>query len=592
MAGSGIIPRAFIDDLITRIDIVDLIDSYVPLKRAGRSFVACCPFHQEKSPSFNVSQTKQFYHCFGCGVSGNSISFMMSYRNLEFREAIEELAARAGLEVPYENNKGFKEQAKNSLDLYTVLSHVTDYYQKLLYESPQAELAREYVRKRELSGTVVKEYQLGYALDGWNNLIQTFPKAEKELIATGMLVEKAQGRPYDQYRNRLMFPIHDRRGRIIGFGGRVLDSTLPKYINSPETTLFHKSKTLYGLYQISQKNPHPEYILVVEGYMDVIALAQNGISNAVAALGTATTRDHIQSLLRYSKHLVFCFDGDKAGRKAAWKALESTLPYLDAQAQFHFMFLPENEDPDTLIRQEGKEAFERRIKQATSMDVFFFEELMRSLDLSSMADRGKLVEMAKPYFATIPSCAYQDLMMEQLARFARMNMDLLQKQIHGKSERYLSNATEYPKNYRVTPKNTVKSMTRTNARIALALLIQHPELIEQIKVMPSADNSKGGKMLQDIMYVLKKESIRSTGGLLEYYREHEYYPWITRLAIFSHGAPLNGISEEFLGAIQNMQKEQKDKEIRSMLQQKSSATFSDSDRRELFEKIRKNKTER
>ncbi len=624
MAGSGIIPRAFIDDLIARIDIIDLIDSYVPLKRAGRSFVACCPFHQEKSPSFNVSQTKQFYHCFGCGVSGNVISFMIAYRNLEFQEAIEELAARVGIEVPYEssNNARNPKNAKISEDLYTLLSRVANYYQEQLFKAPQAETAREYVKKRGLSPAIIKEYQLGYALDGWNRLSQAFPGTDKNLIATGMLVEKQQGRSYDQYRNRLMFPIHDRRGRIIGFGGRVLDDSLPKYINSPETTLFHKSKSLYGLYQVAQKNAQKDvdYILIVEGYMDVIALAQNGVPNVVAALGTATTRDHVQSLLRYTKHFVFCFDGDKAGRKAAWKALESTLPFLDKQAQFHFMFLPEGEDPDSLIRQEGKEAFEQRIKVAISLDIFFFEDLTRALDLSAMADRGKLVEMAKPLFALMPTCAYHDLMMEKLAGLSRLSMDTLKKQMNGgklpeepaylqsadlqlpnpnknsnynnfKNNNYGSHYNNQYRPYAPKPAQPPMSMTRTNARIALALLIQHPELIDQITEIPSADSldAKGGKMLLDIMTLLKQESIRSTGGLWEYYREHEYFQWITQLAMFEHGAPLDGIVPEFLGAVENMQKEHKEKEIKTMLQKNSSTDYSDVERRQLFDKIRKSK---
>lgn len=579
MAGTGTIPRAFIDDLITRIDIVDLIDSYIPLKRTGRNFVACCPFHQEKSPSFNVSQTKQFYHCFGCGASGNVISFMMNHRNLEFLEAIDELAARAGVSVPRENVIA----NPISQDLYTLLSQVAQHYHKQLYHSSQALQAREYLKKRGLSEGVIQDYQLGYALDAWNNLSNVFPKMEKALIATGMLVEKSSGRPYDQYRDRIMFPIHDRRGRIIGFGGRVLDAAKqPKYINSPETTLFHKSKALYGLYQASQKNPHPDYLFIVEGYMDVIALAQHGIPQAVAALGTATTRDHVQSLLRYTKHLVFCFDGDNAGRKAAWKALESALPYLDAQAQFDFMFLPDGEDPDSLIRKEGQAAFIERIKTAKSLDVFFFEELTRSLDLSAMADCSKLIESSKSYFAWMPVCAYRDLMLEKLARFSRMNITLLEKQLKGDvSEEKTSGFSTPPK----------KTLTRTNARLALSLLIQHPELIENVHSIPSLEslNPKGGKILYDIMTVLKAESMRSTGGLLEYYREHEYYEWITQLAIFPHNVPPDGLKEEFLGALQKMQREHADRKIKTILQRKQATDFSDEERRALLAMIQKNK---
>lgn len=583
MAGTGTIPRAFIDDLITRIDIVDLIDSYVPLKRAGRSFVACCPFHQEKSPSFSVSSSKQFYHCFGCGVSGNVISFMMAHRNLEFLEAIDELAARAGVTVPRENQAATAKFLQSSQNLYTLLSQVVQHYQKQLYQSPQAGQAREYLKKRGLSDDIIQAYELGYALEAWNNLGNMFPKAGKALLATGMLVERSSGGgTYDQYRDRIMFPIHDRRGRVIGFGGRVLDPTKqPKYINSPETTLFHKSKALYGLYQVSQRNPHPEYLLIVEGYMDVIALAQHGIQYVVATLGTATTRDHIQSLLRYTKHLIFCFDGDNAGRKAAWKALESALPYLDAQAQFRFMFLPENEDPDTLVRQEGSEAFMARFQTAKPLDIFFFEELSAHLDLSAMADCSKLVELTKPYFALMPACAYRDLIQEKLARFSRMNMDSLEKLL-------MNQKTEAQDTLLMPPKQKLR---RTNARLALALLIQHPELMDQVSTIPSLEslNAKGGKMLHDIMTTLKQQPIRSTGGLLEYYRGHEYFDWIAQLALFPHGAPIEGIKEEFLGSLEKMQKEYTDKTIRTMLQHKYSTDFSDEERRKLLIMIQKNK---
>lgn len=576
---AGTIPRAFIDDLITRIDIVDLIDSYIPLKRAGRSFLACCPFHQEKTPSFNVSSTKQFYHCFGCGANGNAISFMMNYRNLEFRDAIEELASRAGLQVPHENQSAaFKNNYGD--DLYSLLSKVAEYYQQQLFQSPQAEKARDYLKSRKLSGTVIKNYQLGYALDGWNHLSQAFPKFEKDLIKTGMLVPKEQGRPYDQYRDRIIFPIHDRRGRIIAFGGRVIDNKLPKYINSPETTLFHKSKALYGLYQVAQVNPHPDYIYIVEGYMDVIALAQQGIFQAVAALGTATTRDHVQSLLRYTKQLIFCFDGDNAGRKAAWKALESALPYLDAQVNIQFMFLPEGDDPDSFVRREGKEPFERQPKKA--LDVFFFETLTEQLDLSTMADCGKLVERAKSYFEQIPLCAYRDLMMEQLARFVRMDPSSLEKQMKNQISHPLIKPIE---------KKMQPVQKRTNARLALALLIQYPELIEQIHQMPSPDSMdpKSGKILCELMTVLRQSSLRTTGQLLEYYREHAYFQWISQLAVFPHGVPETGILAEFLGAVENMQKEYADKKIKTMLQRKYATDYSPEERQQLLEMIQKNK---
>lgn len=570
-SSSGSIPKSFIDDLISRIDIVDLIDSYVPLKRAGRNFSACCPFHQEKTPSFSVSQIKQFYHCFGCGVSGNVVSFMMAYRNLEFREAIVELASRVGLEVPHEKNHAV---SKISQNLYLLLSEVAHYYQTQLQQSIQA---KNYLLERGLTESIIQEYQLGYAREGWSNLLSTFPKSEKALISTGMLIEKSPGRAYDAYRHRIMFPIHDRRGRVIGFGGRVLeDGQLPKYINSPETTLFHKSKSLYGLYQVAKKNPHPEFILVVEGYMDVIALAQHGIPYVVATLGTATTREHVQSLLRYTQHLVFCFDGDKAGRKAGWKALESSLPYLDAKAKFQFMFLPEGEDPDTLIRQGGVDILAKYMREAKTLDALFFEELTQHLDLSSMADRSKLVEITKPYFTLMPACAYRDLMMEELAHKARINMHLLQGQI----------PKEKPESFSL--KKEVKTI-KTHARLALTLLIQHPELVDHLDVIPSPDlmDPKSGPIIHELITVIKNNNIKTTGSLLEHYRGHEYAVWINKLAIASHSIPFMGVKEEFLGALTKLQQEFLDTKIRTIHKEKERASFSPEERLALLEMIKK-----
>lgn len=571
--GSGLIPKAFVDDLITRIDVVDLIDGYVPLKRAGRGFTACCPFHQEKSPSFHVSQPKQFYHCFGCGANGNAISFMMSYRNLGFREAIIELAARVGLPVPTEKNSAI---SKVSQDLYTLLSRVTEHYQQQLAQSPQAAKARDYLQQRGLSQAIIDEYQLGYTPDAWHHLSTAFPTSEKALIATGLLVEKPSGTPYDQYRDRVMFPIHDRRGRPIGFGGRVLDPTkLPKYINSPETTLFHKSKVLYGLYQAAQKNPHPDYWLVVEGYMDVIALAQQGIPHAVAALGTATTRDHIQSLLRYSKKIIFCFDGDNAGRKAAWKALESALPCLDISADFYFMFLPEQEDPDTLIRKEGKDAFIQRTTQAKSLDQFFFETLTQDRNLAAMADRSHVIETAKTYFQRIPACAYRDLLSEQLARLVRIDVDKLMQTTHEKTAPISQ------------PVNTSRP---SSVRWALTLLIQHPDIMQHINTTPALEtleSIQGGALLHEFMTLIPAQSLYSTGRLLEHFRDHAHSSWIQKLMIID--VPVDDILAEFKGTLEKIQQEAAAQQINNVLQKKNAADYSPEERRALLDMIQKRK---
>ncbi len=330
----GLIPQPFIDELLNRIDLVELIDSYVPLKKSGTSFVACCPFHSEKTPSFNVVFKKQFYHCFGCGASGNAISFIMQYLNYNFIETIELLAAKLGLQIPRE---GQNEKNQPSPNLYQLLSKISQFYQQTLKNKGQD--AINYLRQRGLNGEIAKLYQLGYAPAGWQTLEETFKRYRSELISTGMLIEKPDGRTYDRYRHRIMFPIHDRQGRIIGFGGRALDAAQkPKYLNSPETIIFQKSRELYGLHAILKQQTTIDNIIIVEGYMDVIAVAQYGIHNAVAALGTATSSYHIQLLSKYTSELIFCFDGDAAGRQAAWRALESCLPHLNSGLDANFIF--------------------------------------------------------------------------------------------------------------------------------------------------------------------------------------------------------------------------------------------------------------
>ena len=336
-ATQGLIPQPFIDELLNRTDIVEFIDSYVPLKKRGTSHIACCPFHNEKNPSFNVVAKKQFYHCFGCGASGNVISFAMGYLHQSFPDAIETLATRAGLAVPRDRHP---EKHSHSLNLYQLLDRVSTFYQQTLKSSGQ--VAIDYLKQRHVSGEVAKLYQLGFAPSGWQTLEAQFRPNKQELIATGMLIQKDDGKTYDRYRQRIMFPIHDRHGKIIGFGGRAIEADQkPKYLNSPETVIFQKNRELYGLHQILQQQNNVKNVLIVEGYMDVIALAQHGIMNAVATLGTATSAYHIQLLSKHTKQLVFCFDGDAAGRQAAWRALDNSLPQLNAGLDASFIFLPE-----------------------------------------------------------------------------------------------------------------------------------------------------------------------------------------------------------------------------------------------------------
>ncbi|MCJ8271932.1 MAG: DNA primase, partial [Psychrosphaera sp.] len=379
----ALIPRYFIDDLLARTDIIDLIDGYVPLKKAGRNHQACCPFHNEKSPSFTVSQDKQFYHCFGCGANGNAISFLMEYDKLEFVEAIEDLAQRLSLEIPTEDGKPLSKPAFSKAEIasdHDLMEQVTRFFRHQLKHHANGKKVIEYIKGRGLSGEIVQQYGMGYAPSEWDGALKAFgtnPQLYQQLQDLKITTISDKGKVFDFFRDRLMFPIRNRRGKVIGFGGRVMAADQqPKYLNSPETRLFHKGTELYGLHEAKQFDEKISQVLVVEGYMDVVALAQMGIRYAVAALGTATTPEHLQMLFRTVKKVTFCYDGDRAGKEAAWRALENGLPHLKDGVELTFAFLPDGEDPDTLVQKEGKEAFEQRMSEAKTFSQFFFERLL------------------------------------------------------------------------------------------------------------------------------------------------------------------------------------------------------------------------
>lgn len=381
---AGRIPQQFIDDLLNRVDIVEVVDSRVPLKKKGKEYSACCPFHSEKTPSFTVSQNKQFYHCFGCKANGSAIGFLMEYEHLSFPEAIEELARSQGIDVPYEGGQRPDPAVKKAqTDLYDLMQQTDQYYQQQLRQHEQAQTAVDYLKQRGLSGEVAKDFGIGFAPDGWDNLIKALgntAEKEKALVTAGMLIKKENGKCYDRFRDRIMFPIRDRRGRCIAFGGRILPKDQPndkdaKYLNSPETPLFHKGRELYGLYEARQALRDIPRLMVVEGYMDVVALAQFDVRYAVATLGTATTADHLQRLFQLTSEVVFCFDGDRAGKDAAWRALQVCLPEMRDGRETRFMFLPDGEDPDSYIRKIGKETFELEIKKSQTFSEYLFKQL-------------------------------------------------------------------------------------------------------------------------------------------------------------------------------------------------------------------------
>lgn len=435
MEYKGAIPRDFIDSLLSRADIVEVINQRVPLKKAGATFKACCPFHQEKTPSFNVNPQKQFYHCFGCGASGDALKFVMEYEGLSFVEAVESLAAQIGLDVPREKQTPqAAKKIEHARDLYEVMALVAKFYRQQLRDHAASEQAKNYLRQRGLTSDIAKQFLIGFAPPGWDSLVSGL-KADKhlkaQLIELGMLVEKEADKLYDRFRNRIMFPIRDGRGRIVAFGGRVLSSEdQPKYLNSPETPIFHKSYALYGLYELRQARQNFDHIIVVEGYMDVVALAQFGVRNAVATLGTATTIDHLQMLFRQVDEVVFCFDGDSAGLKAAWKALELAMPMMEQTRSVKFLFLPDGEDPDSVVRKEGADGFKQRAKQALTLSQFWLQGLQNrlSVPIQSREGRQQLVALAQPYVQSAQGL-YQYLLVEAVAEAVDLPTWRLEKQM-------------------------------------------------------------------------------------------------------------------------------------------------------------------
>jgi DNA primase len=537
---AGLIPRHFIDDLLVRIDIVDLIDSHVPLKKSGSNYTARCPFHNEKSPSFSVNRKKQFFHCFGCGVGGNAITFLMDYLHLTFVEAIEELAAFIGIDVPREQSTYTTAVKPDNLkDLYLLLEAVAKFYAKQLKTNREAQQAVEYLKLRGVSGIIARDFMLGYAPDAWNELAKHFNK--KLLLDSGLLSQKEGSQnSYDRFRGRLMFPIRDKRGRILGFGARVLDNSLPKYLNSPETAVFSKGNEVYGLCELLQKNSKPERILIVEGYMDVIALAQFGISYAVATLGTATSKIHLEVLFRFASELVLCFDGDEAGRKAAWRAVEAAIPSLKDGRQIKVMLLPQGEDPDTLIRQEGLEIFSKRIISTQTLSDYFFDHLTKKLDLATLEGQSKLVSTAQSYLQQLPESVFKKMMFAHLQKISNLSMQQLTESVENSKKLATLKEHKYkiPKGKRGKP---------SLARLTIALLLQNPALADILTKKMSHWTEvefPGLDVLKDVLRTIVKNKPSNMGALIECYRDTDKYKMINTLA--SYNLELDAASKEVI----------------------------------------------
>lgn len=576
---AGRIPEPFIQDLLSRVDIVEVIQSRVQVKKAGREFHALCPFHDENTASFTISPTKQFYHCFGCQAHGNAIGFIMEYERLGFIDAVEELARLAGMEVPREAGSQPRDDHSG---LYQIMQSAQHYFRQQLAGHPEA---IAYLKNRGISSEIARDYGIGFAPAGWDGLIQALnPNRQGDIQTrmeqTGLLSSNDSGRVYDKFRKRIMFPIHDTRGRPIAFGGRVIDlDDSPKYLNSPETTLFHKGRQLYGLYQIKQMRARPERLIVVEGYMDVVALAQFGIGNSVATLGTATTTEHAEILFRSCHEVVFCFDGDRAGRQAAVRAMEAVIPRLRDGRQCRFLLLPDGEDPDTRVREIGQQRFEAEVASATPLSEFFFDHFSDQVDMSSLDGRSRFVEQARPALMNLPEGSFRDLMFERLADLARTQVRL--KPDSGPASR--------PRDGRGASVPGSKRLVR----IAVSCLLQDPGVCQKIDQAEStlqrleALDRPGVPLLIDLIRYCREGAVSNAGQILEHWRGRPEAVHLGRLLSQQNEVQMTDLQGEFDGCLARLTHEARRQQLDRLqrrIHEQGHRSLSD-EQRQLFRQL-------
>lgn len=583
---SGRIPREFIDDLLTRADVVDVINARVPLKKKGKEYGACCPFHNEKTPSFTVSPSKQFYHCFGCGVSGSVITFLMEYEHLGFVEAIESLADSMGVIVPRE--EGGKapspEQVQRSKDLYSLMEEASNYYQLQLDNSSQA---IDYLKARDLSEEICKRFNVGYSLSGWDHTLKHFANnqrhnySEQQLLDSGLVIQKDNGNIYDRYRDRIMFPIRNRKGQVIGFGGRVLGDELPKYINSPETSIFHKGRELYGFYEARKNTQKLNRIIVVEGYMDVISLAQFDISYAVATLGTATTQDHIKQLFRAVPEIIFCFDGDRAGREAAWRALENAMPVMQDGKEIRFLFLPDGEDPDTQVRKIGKEAFEESYQTAASLNAYFIENLHERFNITSDEGKSRFIQEAKKLLQLMPDTLVKDQLILRLSKQTSIDEHILRKRQFSSGNDFVD---PYALSHRGNSTNNNLSRIRnrevrqTPVRYAISLLLNEPSLINHVSNIEEIALSKlpESDLLATLIEALQESPGIKPVVLLERWKSTELEAPLAQLMKWqSESEDPEMLQHEFQGCLKQIRKRADETKIEHLLHLERTAGLSE-----------------
>jgi DNA primase len=533
------IPNDFIQTLLSRVDIVDVVDRYVPLKKAGANYQACCPFHSEKTPSFTVSPTKQFYHCFGCGAHGTAIGFLIEHAGRSFPDAVEELARDAGLVVPRDERPGEADRREHALDLAAITLEAAKYYRAQLKESPRA---IEYLKSRGLTGAVAARFGIGYAPDAWQPLAAVFPRYDDPSLETaGLVIAGEAGKRYDRFRDRIMFPIHDSRGQVIGFGGRVLGQGEPKYLNSPETPLFSKGRELYGLFLARHAIREAEAVIVVEGYMDVVALAQHGVDYAVATLGTATTPVHVQKLFRQSDRVIFCFDGDAAGRKAAWRALENALPVLADGKNAAFMFLPDGEDPDDFVRRRGKAAFEALAGQAIPASEFLLNELCAQHPPTSVEGAAGLVAAARPHIAALTAPVLAALMQRRLAALTGLPEPELRALLGVRSgadrvRRTSEGPADSQREIARPPLRSVQNGKRrapSLVRELIQALLLQPELARSGATggalraglpKPEGGTPEEAALCELVAYCVRSETTLTTAGVMQYFAQSPHEP--------------------------------------------------------------------
>ena len=514
---SSRIPQAFINELIGRADILELVGARVALKKAGSSYKGLCPFHDEKTPSFSVSPDKGFYHCFGCHAGGNAIDFLMEHDHMTFPEAVDDLAAMLGIEVPVDRDYEDRGETQGLLEALVQADRI---YRRALRDSPAAQ---DYLKRRGIDGAAAQRFAIGYAPDAWDTVFGALGRGEAQarlLLQSGLAVKSDKGHQYDRFRDRIMFPIRDRRGKVIGFGGRMLGDGEPKYLNSPETPLFHKGRALYGVYEARQRPGHRDEIIVVEGYLDVVCLAQHGIEPVVATLGTATSTDHVRQLTRLYKRVVFCFDGDRAGRAAAWRALETALPYAGSEVELSFLLLPDGEDPDSLVRSRGADAFRDLLQRATPLSNFLLDELREQVDLGSADGRSKIVALARPLLERLPRGVYRDLLTADLARVVGL-----------KAER-LGALLDSPLQRPVTPDTGTVQLKSTLIRKTITLALHFPSVAGSVSDVEGFEDvdQPGASLLRQVLEAARDNPEITPAHLVERFRDDPEGRYLHRLA--------------------------------------------------------------